>query len=244
MKRVIAITLGLGGVAAAAFLMLRHEETGVDVVEAPLSPFVPSKPRLVAAGAELKERAHAFVAVDDGFAAEGVKVAPDGTVTFTAQKDGTRLVQTPVAARVVDKTQTVEDFPANIGTGIIKDEQGASSVLFKDRLGSVDLEYRYDGVQMEEFFHVDSTLAGKLAEAGHDLELSSRFPTLTESAGAVLLDDATGALLEALINYFPESRRRLLRKAAEKQKVNRTAGGIRPGIGRQEYGVGDNLLAG
>ncbi len=28
------------------------------------------------------------------------------------------------------------------------------------------------------------------------------------------IDDATGALLEALINYFPESRRRLLRKAA------------------------------
>jgi hypothetical protein len=33
------------------------------------------------------------------------------------------------------------------------------------------------------------------------------------------IDDATGALLEALINYFPESRRRLLRKAAEKQKA-------------------------
>lgn len=195
MKRVIAITLGLGGVAAAAFLLLRHDDASVDVVEAPLSPFVPSKPKLVAAGADLKERAHTFVAVDDGFAAEGVKVEPDGTVTFTAQKDGTRLVQTPVAARVVDKMKTVEEFPANIGTGTIKDDKGASSVLFKDRLGSVDLEYRYDGVQMEEFFHVDSELAGKLAEAGHDLELSSRFPTLTESAGAVLLDDATGAPL-------------------------------------------------
>ena len=33
------------------------------------------------------------------------------------------------------------------------------------------------------------------------------------------IDDATGALLEALISYFPESRRRLLRKAAEKQKM-------------------------
>ncbi len=34
----------------------------------------------------------------------------------------------------------------------------------------------------------------------------------------------TGALLEALINYFPESRRRLLRKAAEKQKLIETRG--------------------
>ena len=38
------------------------------------------------------------------------------------------------------------------------------------------------------------------------------------------IDDATGALLEALINYFPESRRRLLRKAAEKQKLIETRG--------------------
>ncbi len=38
------------------------------------------------------------------------------------------------------------------------------------------------------------------------------------------IDDATHALLEALINYFPESRRRLLRKAAEKQKMIETRG--------------------
>ena len=38
------------------------------------------------------------------------------------------------------------------------------------------------------------------------------------------IDDATGALLEALLNYFPESRRRLLRKAAEKQKMIETRG--------------------
>ena len=38
------------------------------------------------------------------------------------------------------------------------------------------------------------------------------------------IDDATGALLEALISYFPESRRRLLRKAAEKQKLIETRG--------------------
>ena len=38
------------------------------------------------------------------------------------------------------------------------------------------------------------------------------------------IDDATGALLEALINYFPESRRRLLRKATKKQKLIETRG--------------------
>ena len=38
------------------------------------------------------------------------------------------------------------------------------------------------------------------------------------------IDDATSALLEALINYFPESRRRLLRMAAEKQKLIETRG--------------------
>ena len=38
------------------------------------------------------------------------------------------------------------------------------------------------------------------------------------------IDDATSALLEALIGYFPESRRRLLRKAAEKQKMIETRG--------------------
>ncbi len=39
--------------------------------------------------------------------------------------------------------------------------------------------------------------------------------SLREGLAGNSIDDATGALLEALINYFPESRRRLLRKAAE-----------------------------
>jgi hypothetical protein len=38
------------------------------------------------------------------------------------------------------------------------------------------------------------------------------------------IDDASAALLEGLIGYFPESRRRLLRKAAEKQKMIETRG--------------------
>lgn len=38
------------------------------------------------------------------------------------------------------------------------------------------------------------------------------------------IDDASAALLEGLISYFPESRRRLLRKAAEKQKMIETRG--------------------
>jgi len=42
---------------------------------------------------------------------------------------------------------------------------------------------------------------------------------LGEGLAGNAIDDATGALLEALLNYFPESRRRLLRKAAEKQKM-------------------------
>ena len=38
------------------------------------------------------------------------------------------------------------------------------------------------------------------------------------------IDDATAALIEALIDYFPEARRRLLRKAAEKQKMIESRG--------------------
>lgn len=50
------------------------------------------------------------------------------------------------------------------------------------------------------------------------------------------IDDATGALLEALINYFPESRRRLLRKAAERQKLIETRGQLDCFIGRSTAG--------
>jgi len=196
MKRTIAITIGLGGLAAAAFLLFRQNNAAVEVAQAPPSPLIPSAPKLVAAGDDIKTRAHSFVAADGGFVAEGVKVETDGTVTFAAQKDGTKIVQTPMAARVVDsKNQLVEELASTVRQGVVKDEKNASSVVFADRLGSVDLEYRYDGVQMEEFFHVDTDLASKLASAGHDLELSSKFPTLTESAGAILLDDRTGAPL-------------------------------------------------
>ncbi len=195
MKRTIAITLALGGVATAAFLWSRQDTAAVDVVAAPLSPYIPSTPKVVVAGEEPTARPHGFVASDDAFVADGVRVDADGTVTFSAQKDGTRLVQTPLAARIVSKTKLVEDLPAQPATGVMYEQKDASSVIFKDRLGSVDLEYRYDGVQMEEFFHVDAELTAQLAAAGNDLEVSSRFPTLTEAAGAVLLDDATGAPL-------------------------------------------------
>ncbi len=195
MKRTIAITLVLGGVATAAFLWSRKDATAVEVAAAPLSPFIPSRPKVVVAGEEPTARAHAFVAQEASFVADGVRVDGDGTVTFSAQKDGTRLVQTPLAARLVNKTKVVEELAAHEPAGVMFDKPDASHVLFKDRLGSVDLEYRYDGIQMEEFFHVDAELAGQMADAGNDLELSSRFPTLTEAAGAVLLDDTTGAPL-------------------------------------------------
>jgi hypothetical protein len=48
--------------------------------------------------------------------------------------------------------------------------------------------------------------------------------TFGEGLAGNSIDDATNALLEALIAYFPESRRRLLRKAAEKQKMIETRG--------------------
>ncbi|TWU39321.1 hypothetical protein [Novipirellula artificiosorum] len=45
-----------------------------------------------------------------------------------------------------------------------------------------------------------------------------------EGLAGDVIADATHALLEALLAYFPEDRRRLLRKAAEKQKLIETRG--------------------
>ena len=45
-----------------------------------------------------------------------------------------------------------------------------------------------------------------------------------EGLAGDVIADATNALLEALLAYFPEGRRRLLRKAAEKQKLIETRG--------------------
>jgi hypothetical protein len=50
------------------------------------------------------------------------------------------------------------------------------------------------------------------------------------------IDEACKALVDALVSYFPESRRRLLRKAADKQKMieTRGLGGDREATGRSE----------
>ena len=60
------------------------------------------------------------------------------------------------------------------------------------------------------------------------------------------IDEACKALVDALVAYFPESRRRLLRKAADKQKMIETRGleAIEQTAGRSESGGPDRRGSG
>ena len=65
--------------------------------------------------------------------------------------------------------------------------------------------------------------------------------TFAEGLAGDSIDEAIKALVDALVAYFPESRRRLLRKAAEKQKMIETRGlaAIETAAGRSESGRPD-----
>jgi hypothetical protein len=193
------IGFGLATVAAvsATVVFVRHHGVGsADVAAATPGPMIPSTPKLIAAGAEPALHDMRFASKDGEFVADGVRVGADGALTVVGQGQGPALVQRPTSARLVRGSSVVEELKsADDAAGVVSSTDKNDSVRFDDRFGAVDLEYRYDGRGVEEFFHVDEATTNKLVAQGANLEITSEFPNFDEKAGAILLDGPTGAPL-------------------------------------------------
>jgi hypothetical protein len=195
-KKVLGFGLATVAAVGAAVVIVRHNGGEQQSAAATPGPLIPSTPRLVAAGSGPNARDMRFQAKDGDFVAEGVRVGADGSLTVVGQGQGPALVQRPTGARLVRGGAVVEDLKADDdAAGVVASTEKDDAVRFDDRFGGVDLEYRYDGRGVEEFFHVDDATTNKIVTAGANLEVTSEFPTFSEKAGAILLDGPTGGPL-------------------------------------------------
>lgn len=141
---------------------------------------------------------------DAGLQAEGVHVKPDGEVVVTSQQTGGSYTQQLVSAeRVGTESKTVipkvADSKARTSSAAEK-----SYLRFKEYFEGVDLEYTYDGKDVEEFFHLDDALVADLKQKGEGIRFNALLPGLTPENGATLLTmDGTVPMSEERLNRPP-----------------------------------------
>jgi hypothetical protein len=196
-KKVLGFGLATVAAVAATVAIVRHNANGGTEVAADVGgPLIPAKPKMIAQGSAPALRDMRFHAAEGDFVAEGVRVGADGSLTVNGQGNGPALVQRPVGARLVRGTALVEELAAqDDAAGTVNSTEKDDAVRFDDKFGAVDLEYRYNGQAVEEFFHIDNATTKKMIESGADLEVTSEFPTFSERVGAVLMDGPSGAPL-------------------------------------------------
>lgn len=141
-----------------------------------------------------KTRDFRFKISDAGLEAEGVQVMPDGKVVVTSQETGGSYTQ--VLKEIV--WQTEQDSHAlapkkSKGPELNSDPE-KSRVRFAEFFEGVDVEYTYDGKDIEEFFHLSEDLLRQLKDKGASLHVRALLPGLSQEAGAIL-SGANGSLL-------------------------------------------------
>jgi hypothetical protein len=123
--------------------------------------------------------------------ADGI-VADGGEMSFTSQVTGKTLKQRVVGASVIDGNDA-EALAAGQGVQALVDKSDKrGSVRFPGFYAGVDLEYRYDGKDVEEFFHVGDELQHRLSRTGEDLEVKTMFPGLSPEDGALVTSVTPG----------------------------------------------------
>jgi hypothetical protein len=121
----------------------------------------------------------------DGAAVEGdgVSMPAPGVLEFTSF-NGVKLSQRVTGAALVagqERRALARSSTSPIAGGDAK----TSSVRFDGFFEGLDLEYRYDGRDVEEFFHVSDALKARVASGGNDVELTAVFPGLTREKSYV-----------------------------------------------------------
>jgi len=132
-----------------------------------------------------KTRNFAFKIEGDRVDADGI-VASRGEMTFTSQVTGKTLKQRLTGASLIDGDSR---DPLETGEAVkpsVEQSDKRGSVRYPGFYAGLDLEYRYDGKDVEEFFHVNNDLHQRLAGSGEDLEVRTIFPGVSREGGALV----------------------------------------------------------
>lgn len=197
-KRNLAVlTLGVSALGAGLFWQAQRSKRA-PVNEAPPAP----PPVAQAAPAEItKNNSLVITKIDDprrvrdfafqkakaSFEADGVNITNAGELTMKSQVTDGVLKQQLVSAVVSkpgDKPKRLARNAAPQATVEAADKFG--SLRYDSFFEGLDLEYKYDGKDVEELFHLGGELKKQLVESKSDLEITSLFPGLSQKNGAMI----------------------------------------------------------
>lgn len=119
--------------------------------------------------------------------ADGVELRRPGEMAFTSQVTGTVLEQKLISASLHtgngESTTIARKADPAVQTAKTNDKSRLKYLGFFE---GVDLEYTYDGKDVEEFFHVSETLRNTIINNQSDLKIKAEFPGVTHEDGAML----------------------------------------------------------
>ena len=133
-----------------------------------------------------KTRDFAFTEVKDAFKAEGVEITGAGSMVLTSQHTGGKLETQLLSAdaRKEGNARTIKRAKKPVASTETAADKG--SVRYSGFFEGIDLEYRYDGKDIEEFFHLSDGLKQALVRSGEDLVITALMPGLFMENGALL----------------------------------------------------------
>ena len=202
-KNLITVaTAFAGGVAiAAAFFFVDDRVTPTETVGT--APVMPSEQRagdmtIVDNRVEalkndlVPDRETSFESTADGYRADGVLVRKDSTVTLEAYGTGGKVDS--VIARALRKKgeETVAEITKSENAPMhTQNGKGLAKVRYDRFFDGIDVEYRWDGTEIEEFFYLSDELKKSLDAADEGLDIVSVMPGLYRENGAFLKTMAT-----------------------------------------------------
>ena len=121
-----------------------------------------------------------------GLRAEGVEVKLDGEVIVTSQQSGGTYRQIITSANIY-RGEDAKPLEKGVRQRprVAKDADG-SRLRFDSYFSGVDVEYTYDGKDVEEFFHLSEALLTRLQADESSLSVKALLPDLSPAKGTQL----------------------------------------------------------
>lgn len=130
-------------------------------------------------------RDYQFAKVADGFKAEGVELHEPGALTFESQLTKGKLAQHILRAER-HRGESAQAIARGASEVRVARGDTYGSITYDDFFEGLGLEYKYDGKDIEEFFHLDDALKASLVKSQDDLRITARIDGLHREDGALL----------------------------------------------------------
>ena len=156
----------------------------------------PRKSGIIAQSVDAERvRNYGFNKVGDTYRAEGVNISEAGQVEMTSQHTKGKIKQKLVSAFLGDEKRALPKNEKIKSESKVVAETG--HVLLKSFFEGIDVEYRYDGKDIEEFFHLSEDLKQEVIKSGHELVIRSVIPGRFRKNGDELMSGISNLPLHA-----------------------------------------------